>query len=164
MKNAQTISINGLEVSGDLATLRALLGIAEMAQVSAQTALPEEPKPAPKEAPKEQKAAPKRKSRKQKPQPEVKTSKSDKAYHKPDKHTLTDHQVKRLDGAVLKLWEAGFEKAEWRVEGTWAWIYPFEEKVGYGPAFQKAAEKAFKGSKWAYSKKRGAVVYKDFLR
>lgn len=96
----------------------------------------------------------------------VKVMKNGMKYHTPKNHALTDYQVKRLDDAVVKLWEAGYENAEWRVEGKWAWIYPFsgEKGTGYTPAFQKAVAKAFKGSKWEYSQSRGAVVYKNFLR
>ena len=119
---------------------------------------------APKSAPK--KSAPKRRKSKKAPQPEVKKSETGKVYYTPKKHELTAAQVKRLDNAVLKLWEAGFDKAEWRVEGKWAWIYTFsgEKGTGYSPAFKQAVAKAFKGSKWAYSASRGAVVYKDFLK
>lgn len=112
------------------------------------------------------KSAPKRKAKKSAPKPEVKKSETGRVYYTPEKHDLTDHQVKRLDNAVLKLWEAGFDKAEWRIEGTWAWIYPFsgEKGTGYSPAFKEAVKKAFSSSKWAYCQSRGAVVYKDFIK
>lgn len=114
--------------------------------------------------------APRKKSRKSskktKPQPPVKKSETKEVYQMPTKHNLTDYQVKRLDNAVLKLWEAGYEKAEWRVQGKWAWIYLINEEkgVGYSPAFRATVEKTFKDSKWEYSERRGAVVYKDFLK
>ena len=130
---------------------------------------PEAPKPAPEKPKAAPKSAPKRKSAKKSkkaPQPPVKVSETGEAYQMPTNHTLTAHQVKRLDNAVLKLWEAGYEKAEWRIQGKWAWIYLINEEkgVGYSPAFKAAVEKAFKGSKWEYSERRGAVVYKNFLK
>ena len=99
-------------------------------------------------------------------EPEVKVMNNGLKYHTPKKHALTDYQVKRLDDAVLKVWEAGFEKAEWRVEGKWAWIYTMsgEKGTGYSPAFKEAVKKAFKSSKWEYCQKRGALVYKDFIK
>ena len=121
-------------------------------------------------AAKQEKAAPKKPAKKSRakksaPVPPVKESTTGKVYYTPQKHALKDGQVKRLDNAVLKLWEAGFDKAEWRVEGTWAWIYPFAGAgTGHSPAFKAAVGKAFKGSKWAYSERRGAVVYKDFIK
>ena len=129
--------------------------------IATTTTTEDKPAPTPKK-----KSAPKRKVKKSAPKPEVKKSETGRVYYTPEKHDLTDHQVKRLDNAVLKLWEAGYDKAEWRVEGTWAWIYTFsgEEGTGYSPAFKEAVKKAFSGSKWAYSEKRGAVVYKDFIK
>lgn len=108
----------------------------------------------------------KRKARKAKPAPEVKTLKSGWKYHTPDNHALTAHQVKRLDDAVAKVRAAGFEKAEWRVVGKWAWIYPFsgEKGTGYSPAFKAMVAKVFKGTKWEWSGSRGAIVYKGFLK
>lgn len=137
-------------------------------EVTAKTA----PKSAPKSAPtSKRKAAKKARSAKAKAEKKaqaesVKVMKNGAKYHTPQNHELTDYQVKRLDDAVMKMWEAGFENAEWRVEGKWAWIYAFsgEKGTGYTPAFKSAVAKAFKHSKWEYSEKRGAVVYKDFLR
>lgn len=132
----------------------------ELQGMAAESSMPKKPKKA--------KKAPKKSRAKKAPEPEVKVKVLDNGweYHTPKNHALTDHQVKRLDNAVLKLWEAGFEKAEWRVEGKWAWIYTMsgEKGTGYSPDFKSAVKKAFKGSKWAYSQSRGAVVYKGFLK
>jgi len=154
----KTIDIEQLYQQGIL-SFDQCLQIASMGAEVAQDAI----------APKVEKAAPKKKaakkSRAKKPQPEVKESTTGKVYYTPQKHELSAYQVKRLDSAVEKVRKAGFSKAEWRVEGQWAWIYPFAaEGTGHSPAFKAAVEKAFKGSKWAYSARRGAVVYRDFIK
>lgn len=142
-------------------------GIVDFEEACKLMGMAEEVSLKPEKAPKQEKARkPRRKTSKKKaPEPEVKKSKTGEDYHTPKKHSLTNYQVKRLDNAVLKLWEAGFENAEWRVQGTWAWIYAMGEKgTGYSPAFKAAVNKAFKGSKWGYSERRGAAFYKDFIK
>ncbi len=132
----------------------------EVAQSSSKDVQAEKPKKAPKKKSRKSKKAQKAQ------ESTVKVLDNGWKYHTPENHELTPHQVERLDNAVLKLWEAGFTKAEWRVEGQWAWIYTFsgEKGTGYSPAFKAAVKKAFKGQKWTWSGNRGAVVYKDFLR
>lgn len=140
-----------------------LQGIA--AEAAVETVKEKAPKKQKQETRKQKKAREKREKKAAEAAP-VTVKKAEEAYHTPKKHSLTDYQVKRLDNAVLKLWEAGYESAEWRVEGQWAWIYPFsgEKGTGYSPAFREAVEKAFKSTKWEYSAKRGAVVYRDFIK
>ena len=135
--------------------------------IAGEVANPAPKKAAPKKAAPKRKASKKSKSKKA-PKPEVTVKVLDNGwkYHTPKKHDLTDYQVKRLDNALLKVWEAGYEHAEWRVEGTWAWIYTFsgEKGTGYSPAFKNAMKKAFSGSNWEYCASRGAMVYKDFIK
>jgi len=140
----------------------------ELQGMAAETAMEDAPKNPPKKSQKNtQKKAKGKKSKKaQEPEVTVKVLDNGWKYHTPKNHELTEHQVERLDNAVLKLWEAGFDKAEWRVEGKWAWIYTMsgEKGTGYSIDFKNAVKKAFRGQKWEWSGSRGAVVYKDFLK
>lgn len=157
MKKQATITINGLTVSADLDTLKALVGITETVNVETHAKAPKTPK-----APKTEKT-PKAKTPKTPKAEKAEKDPSEPLYTRggavvqyPDNHTLTRNQLARVKYAVRKLEAAGFT-VTWKRCGDWGYIYQATEEKN-NKAFQ--AVKLPKG--WEIFK--GAWVDKELCK
>ena len=177
MKNVQTIIINGLEVSGELSTLRALLGMSEAAEMSEMATLQSQeqvakPKaePAKKQAkPKAPKAPKKAKEAKVEEAPKAEEPKAEECpkeavYTKGgcilqwnDEIAAKGKEKAKITKAYNALKEQGF-KVERKRCGTWVQIY--QAKDNKRPAKEFAAAKLDEG--WQLIK--GAWTYVDLLK
>lgn len=166
MKNAQTIIINGQAISGDIATLRAILGITEENVVEAHKA--ETPKAKAPKAPKAK--APKDETPKAE-EPKAEEPKAEYSYTKggaviqyADHHTLKANHLRRVNNAISRLEEVGFVVA-WKRIGGWIHIYHYAKKDNMTRAeFEAALGLLPQGWELHYgSKGKVSIVDKNML-
>lgn len=160
MKKQATITINGLEVKGELSDIRALLGISEANVVD--THKTETPKAKAPKAPKTPKAE----------EPKAEEPKAEFAYTKggaiiqyADNHTLKANHLRRVNNAISRLEELGFVVA-WRRIGGWVHIYHFAKQDKMGKAeFEAALDVLPEGWELHYgSKGKVSIVDKNMLK
>lgn len=142
MKNATTITIDGHVVTADVATIRALLGLSEMA-AEVQEVAPKKPRG--KHAKKQEKAPEKAPEKAEEASKEPVYTKGGAVIQYADNNTLKANHLRRVNNAMQKLVKLGF-CVSWKRIGGWVWINHSKKADGKtAEEFKNAVKELAKG-------------------